>query len=78
MTITRWCGIWAAGDWPKPLCFLWALEDPVATTNVLDGLRELRPAATVVELPGVGHYPQVEAPEEFTRAALSLLTAGSD
>ncbi len=69
---SRWHG--AVGGWPKPLSFLWALDDPVATTNVLDGLRELRPAATVVELPGVGHYPQVEVPEQFTRAALSLLS----
>ena len=68
----RWHG--AVRDWPKPLSFLWALDDPVATTNVLDGLRELRPAATVVELPGVGHYPQVEVPDEFIRAALSLLS----
>lgn len=68
----RWHG--AVRDWPKPLSFLWALDDPVATINVLDGLRELRPAADVVELPGVGHYPQVEVPEVFTRAALSLLS----
>jgi pimeloyl-ACP methyl ester carboxylesterase len=61
-------------DWPKPLSFLWALDDPVATTNVLNGLRELQPAADVVELPGVGHYPQVEVPDVFTRAALSLLS----
>ena len=68
----RWHG--AVRDWPKPLSFLWALDDPVATTNVLDGLRELRPAADVVELPRVGHYPQVEVPDVFTRAALSLLS----
>ena len=49
----------AVRNWPKPLSFLWALDDPVATTNVLNGLRELQPAADVVELPGVGHYPQV-------------------
>jgi len=49
----------------------------VATTNVLDGLRELRPAADVVELPGVGHYPQIEVPEVFARAALSLLATAS-
>ena len=72
---SRWHG--AVRDWPKPLSFLWALDDPVATTNVLDGLRELRPAADVVELPGVGHYPQVEVPEVFTRAALSLLSTAS-
>lgn len=71
----RWHG--AVRDWSKPLSFLWALDDPVATTNVLDGLRELRPAADVVELPGVGHYPQVETPELFTRSALSLLSTAS-
>jgi pimeloyl-ACP methyl ester carboxylesterase len=62
---------------PKLLSFLWALDDPVATTNVLEGLRELRPAADIVELPGVGHYPQVEVPEVFTRAAMSLLSTAS-
>ena len=71
----RWHG--AVRDWPKPLSFLWALNDPVATTNVLDGLRELRPAADIVELPGVGHYPQMEVPDVFTRAALSLLSTAS-
>ena len=71
----RWHG--AVRDWPKPLSLLWALDDPVATTNVLDGLRALRPAADVVELPGVGHYPHVEVPEVFTRAALSLLSTAT-
>jgi pimeloyl-ACP methyl ester carboxylesterase len=72
---SRWHG--AVREWPKPLSFLWALDDPVATTNVLDGLRELRPSADVLELPGVGHYPQVEVPEVFTRSALSLLSTAS-
>lgn len=67
----RWHG--AVRDWPKPLGFVWGLRDPVATTNVLDGLRELRPAADVVELPGLGHYPQVEDPQAFTEAVCSLL-----
>ena len=66
----RWHG--AVRDWPKPLAFLWGLDDPVATTNVLDGLRELRPGAEVIELPGVGHYPQVEVPDVFARGALRL------
>jgi pimeloyl-ACP methyl ester carboxylesterase len=67
----RWHG--AVRDWPKPLGFVWGLEDPVATTNVLDGLRELRPGAAVVELPGLGHYPQIEDPDAFADAALRLL-----
>lgn len=67
----RWHG--AVRDWPKPLGFVWGLGDPVATKNVLDGLRELRPAAAVVELPGLGHYPQIEDPDTFTDAVLRLL-----
>ncbi|WP_407695060.1 alpha/beta fold hydrolase [Mycolicibacter icosiumassiliensis] len=67
----RWHG--AVRDWPKPLGFVWGLGDPVATTNVLDGLRELRPAADVVELPGLGHYPQIEDPQAFTDGVLRLL-----
>lgn len=69
----RWHG--AVQNWPKPLSFLWATGDPVATTSVLAGLRELRPAAEVIELPGVGHYPQIEVPGSFTAAALRLLEA---
>jgi pimeloyl-ACP methyl ester carboxylesterase len=68
----RWHG--AVRDWPKPLGFVWGVDDPVATTNVLDGLRELRPGAAVAELPGLGHYPQIEDPKAFADAALSLLT----
>ncbi len=67
----RWHG--AVRDWPKPLGFVWGLDDPVATTNVLEGLRQLRPAADVVELPGLGHYPQIEEPQAFTDGVLGLL-----
>jgi pimeloyl-ACP methyl ester carboxylesterase len=68
----RWHG--AVRDWRKPLGFLWALKDPVATTHVLDGLRELRPSAPVIELPLLGHYPQLEDPDTFAEGAVRLLT----
>ena len=45
---SRWHG--AVRDWPKPLAFLWAIDDPVATPAVLAGLRQLRPGAETVEL----------------------------
>lgn len=67
----RWHG--AIGQWSGPLGFVWGLRDPVATTHVLDGLRELRPSAAVVELPDLGHYPQLEDPDAFTAAVLDLL-----
>ncbi len=47
--------------------------DPVATTNVLAGLRELRPAARVVDLPELGHYAQVEDPAVFAAGVRELL-----
>lgn len=67
----RWHG--AVGEWDGDLGLLWGLRDPVATTNVLDGLCELRPAARVVELPELGHYPQVEDPAAFADGVRELL-----
>lgn len=70
----RWHG--AVRDWTGPLSLAWGLEDPVATTAVLDGLAQLRPGVPVTPLPGIGHYPQIEAPEGLAGAldeALALI-----
>ncbi len=64
--VERWHG--AFRDWPGRLSLAWGLEDPVATTAVLDGLRELRPGVPVRELPGIGHYPQLERPDLIAAA----------
>jgi pimeloyl-ACP methyl ester carboxylesterase len=69
----RWHG--AVRDWPGYLAFTWGLQDPVATTNVLDGLRELRPKAPVHELPDLAHYPQIEDPKTFHAALTEALSA---
>ncbi|HEV7483647.1 MAG TPA: alpha/beta fold hydrolase [Solirubrobacterales bacterium] len=69
----RWHG--AIREWPKPLAFVWGMRDPVATTHVLDGLRDLRPAAPVVELPELAHYPQVEDPAALNAALSSALSS---
>jgi pimeloyl-ACP methyl ester carboxylesterase len=62
----RWHG--AVSDWPGPLSFAWGLQDPVATTAVLDALVGLRPAAPVERLPELGHYPQLEDPAAIAAA----------
>jgi pimeloyl-ACP methyl ester carboxylesterase len=62
----RWHG--AIRDWPGPLTLAWGLRDPVATVAVLDGLRALRPGVEAIELPGAGHYPQLECPERIAAA----------
>jgi pimeloyl-ACP methyl ester carboxylesterase len=72
--VDRWHG--AVRDWPGKLSLAWGLEDPVATTAVLDGLRELRPGVPVTELPGVGHYPQLERPDLIAGALDAALADG--
>jgi pimeloyl-ACP methyl ester carboxylesterase len=62
----RWHG--AIRDWPGALTLAWGLQDPVARTEVLDGLRDLRPGVATIELPDAGHYPQVEQPELISAA----------
>jgi pimeloyl-ACP methyl ester carboxylesterase len=69
--IERWHG--AIRDWQGALSLAWGLRDPVATTAVLDGLRELRPSVPVQELPDLGHYPQVEDPTAIAAAVATAL-----
>jgi pimeloyl-ACP methyl ester carboxylesterase len=68
----RWHG--AVRDWRGELSLVWGMSDPVATPAALRGLRELRPAAPTTELPGVGHYPQIEDPAAVAAAIEEALT----
>ena len=67
----RWHG--AIREWPGRLELAWGLEDPVATTDVLAAVLELRPDAPVQELPGLGHYPQIEDPRRMAETVISVL-----
>ncbi|MEU8824990.1 alpha/beta hydrolase [Streptomyces sp. NPDC048636] len=61
----RW--VPALEDYPGPTLFAWGPADPISGAHVLERVRERIPHATVAELTGpptVGHYPQVEAPDE--------------
>jgi pimeloyl-ACP methyl ester carboxylesterase len=69
----RWHG--AIRDWPGALSLAWGLRDPVATTAVLEALRELRPGIPVDEMPELGHYPQVEDPGRVADALRGALDA---
>ena len=62
----RWHG--AIRDWPGELSLAWGLRDPVATTDVLGALRELRPDVPVTQLPELAHYPQLESPRQMAHA----------
>jgi pimeloyl-ACP methyl ester carboxylesterase len=67
----RWHG--AFRDWPGSLSLAWGMKDPVATPNVLAGLRELRRGVAVHEFSNLGHYPQIEDPSAVAAALRTAL-----
>lgn len=56
----RWVG--ALQMTPVPLRLIVGTADPIAGKSTAARYRQLVPRADVIELAGVGHYPQVEAP----------------
>ena len=64
----RWVG--AIVNPPCPVRLINGPLDPVAGADTIARYRELVPEANVVELAGVGHYPQVEAPDRVLAAVL--------
>jgi pimeloyl-ACP methyl ester carboxylesterase len=59
----RWTGILAETE--VPLAFGWGAADPVSGAHVLSWVRRTCPKAEFLELPDVGHYPQLEAQERI-------------
>lgn len=66
----RWVG--ALQQTQAPIRLIDGLADPVSGAHMVRRYRELIPSPNVVELPGIGHYPQVEAPEAVLKAFLAL------
>ncbi len=62
----RWVG--ALQTARVPLRLINGTDDPIAGSAMAARYRELVPAPDIVELEGVGHYPQIEAPERVLRA----------
>jgi pimeloyl-ACP methyl ester carboxylesterase len=71
----RWHG--ALAEWPGELHYAWGLEDPVATSRMLEAVREIRPQAPATELPGLGHYPQLEDPAQIAAAVERLVASAT-
>ncbi len=46
--------------------------DPVSGAHMANRYRQLVPQPDVVSIPGIGHYPQVEAPDRVLRALLEF------
>lgn len=62
----RWVG--ALQRSPVPVAFACGLADPISGAHMLARWRELVPGGGAHELPGIGHYPQCEAPEAVLAA----------
>jgi pimeloyl-ACP methyl ester carboxylesterase len=62
----RWTG--AIERHPSPLSIVWGDADPIAVWPMAERLHAARPDATLVRLRGVGHYPMLEAHDEFYAA----------
>ena len=67
----RWVGALVHGS--VPLRLVNGLDDPISGSHMAARYRELVPSPDVVALAGVGHYPQLEAPEAVLEAALAFL-----
>ena len=61
------------GDLRCPVKIVWGEDDPWIPLARAEALHARMPNAEFVTLPGVGHMPQLEAPEEVTRALLAFL-----
>ncbi|MGH8986923.1 MAG: alpha/beta fold hydrolase [Acidimicrobiia bacterium] len=62
----RWTG--AIERHPAPLTIVWGDLDPIAVWPMAERLHGACPDATLVRLPGIGHYPMLEAPDAFGAA----------
>ena len=69
---TRWVGALKGLDVPAHI--LWAMSDPIAVPAVAERMIIDIPGAVFTALKRVGHYPMLEAPERWARAALDFLS----
>ncbi|MEM9798411.1 MAG: alpha/beta hydrolase [Pseudomonadota bacterium] len=61
------------GDIRCPVTILWGADDPWIPLDRGRALHRAIPQATFEEMPGLGHLPQLEAPDTVTRLALAAL-----
>lgn len=70
---TRWED--AVREYRGPAHILWGDRDPVGVPRIAEQLHTLMPQARISWMRGIGHYPMLEAPTTFARAALAFLTS---
>ena len=58
---------------PRPTLIVWGDQDKVLPAHHLDEARRVLPHAESHLLPGIGHMPQIESPDEFAAMLLPFL-----
>ncbi|MCG8612181.1 MAG: alpha/beta hydrolase [Pseudomonadales bacterium] len=53
---------------PVPLCFINGIADPISGARMADRYAQSVAKPYVVRIAGVGHYPQLEVPDEIVRS----------
>ncbi len=66
----RWVPAITALD--LPLLLVWGDRDPVAVFRIAEEVLRQRPATRLVRLEGIGHYPQLEAPQRVAEALVDF------
>jgi pimeloyl-ACP methyl ester carboxylesterase len=62
----RWCT--ALEESPLPATFVWGDLDPVSGAHMIERVEARIPAARVIRLADVGHWPLLEAPDVVAAA----------
>jgi pimeloyl-ACP methyl ester carboxylesterase len=71
----RWVG--ALQQTRVPVRLVAGLDDPISGAHMVARYREVVPHPDVIELGGVGHYPQIEAPGDVLLAIREQLSRGT-
>lgn len=62
---------------PRPTMVMWGDQDKVLPAHHLEEARRVLPHAETHLLPGIGHMPQIECPDEFAALLLPFLDRAS-
>lgn len=64
----RWVG--ALQQSTVPLVLINGSADPISGAHMVERFRQLIPDQTIIEIAGIGHYPQLEAPQQVGECIL--------
>ena len=60
-----------------PVLYLWGEFNPAGSVHSAQRAADVTPCAELEVIPGTGHWPQWERPEEFNRHVMHFLSRGS-